>query len=245
MATPPSETRTALIVVTATAAAEMTAVASQAPASAAVATLHQAAPLVIAHYLDASAALALDWYEELREEARPRQTFTPTPVTPIREGLIHDQIAKMAQEVEREARRLEVEAEALVPQMLKDLQSVVAQEVAGGFRDTITENAKADPESVGWKRHARPEACKFCTMLADRGAVYTEDTARFAAHGAITNGKKTGGDCMCIAGPAFGGQEVWAEATPMQYLASSTERTPAQRAALREYLNEHYPDAPG
>ena len=35
------------------------------------------------------------------------------------------------------------------------------------------------------------------------------------------------------------------EANVYQYLASKRERTDAERAALRDYLNAKYPDAPG
>lgn len=58
-------------------------------------------------------------------------------------------------------------------------------------------------------------------------------------------GGRKGGNCMCIAGPAFGGKEIWAEATPVQYLASRKKRTAKQKAALRKYLNSNFPDAPG
>jgi hypothetical protein len=72
-------------------------------------------------------------------------------------------------------------------------------------------------------------------MLADRGAVFSEATASFAAHT----------DCHCAARPEFANGEHGPEASVEQYLASTKNRTPAQRARLREYLNENYPDAPG
>ncbi|MGW6698849.1 VG15 protein [Nocardia sp. NPDC055049] len=40
-------------------------------------------------------------------------------------------------------------------------------------RQTITENA--DEEGVRWARHAEPDACAFCRMLATRGAIYLSE----------------------------------------------------------------------
>lgn len=226
----------------------MAAIASQANGGT-VNVLLEAVPGVIDYYLDGAAELALEWYEDLRVEANPRRRFTPEPVTNLRLDLVRSQVeqsfAEIQREMERDLDRL-VTTFANEAQLMADrLAPVVAEEIANGFRDTITENTKRDPDSVGWRRFARPEACKFCTMLAGRGAVYTEDTARFAAHGATVNGKKRGGDCMCIAGPAFSGEEIWTEATPMQYAASSRERTQAQRDNLRAYLNKNFPDSSG
>jgi hypothetical protein len=80
-------------------------------------------------------------------------------------------------------------------------------------------------------------------MLAARGAVYTERTARFAAHGAVMAGGRKGGTCMCVAGPAYVPSAPRASA--MQYLASRRKRSAADKAHLREYLNHNFPDARG
>jgi hypothetical protein len=67
-------------------------------------------------------------------------------------------------------------------------------------------------------------------MLADRGAVYSDETARFAAHPA----------CKCTAQPVFSSQDYGDEASVMQYMASKARRTPQQQATLRDYLNANY-----
>jgi hypothetical protein len=64
--------------------------------------------------------------------------------------------------------------------------------LAGG-RDTIDETVKADPKAIGWARVTSGKACEFCSMLADRGAVYGDDTAHFDAHDG----------CSCTAEPAY------------------------------------------
>lgn len=62
-----------------------------------------------------------------------------------------------------------------------------------GGRQTIVETVAADPLALGWARIASPGACSFCQMLADRGAVYSENTVDFEAHDR----------CTCSAEPAY------------------------------------------
>ena len=247
MATSPDAIRRDLAVITGAATADLRAVAAAAPEDPATlrAALFAATPLIVTEYAEGAAALALDWFEELRLEAGVSTPFHPIPFVTVTDDEIAAIVAQTTTSLYDLQRGIEQEIEETFAEMMAELEDAMAQEVANGFRDTIVENAKADPESGGWKRFAQPGACKFCLMLAARGAVYTEATARFAAHGAITNGKRTGGDCRCIAGPEFGGQETWATATPMQYVASKRKRTEAERKALRAYLNANFPDAPG
>lgn len=232
MATAPSEIRTGLTLVTAAAVAEVQQVAAEyatAPQEQATA-LFAATPLIIGSYLDGSAALALDWYEELRDEAPVRSLFTPEPVTNLRQPEIGNAVAwatKIIRDLETEI--LE-EIEAATAKMLADLEPVIQKEVAAGYWDTITTNLERDPDGVGWQRFTRgPAACPFCRMLADKGAVYKADTARFAAHN----------NCFCIARPVFQ-DGLGPEATAIQYVASSQRRSAADKARLRAYLKANY-----
>lgn len=95
-----------------------------------------------------------------------------------------------------------------------------------GARDTIVTAANADPKCYGWQRLASAGACDFCLFLADRGAVYREETAAFAAHDA----------CGCRAAPKFKGGELGPEATAEQYIGSRRNKTPADRARLRDAI---------
>ena len=240
---PPSQVRTGLTIVSAAAAEELAVVAAQTTSAEEMrAALFLAAPIIVSEYSDGTAALALDWYEELREFAAPEEAFAPSPVRLVTDEDVRAAIAAATVALQSTPDDLAPDA---ITTTLRLVGGRVEELVADAFRDTITVNSNQDPESVGWRRFARPEACKFCVMLAAKGAVYTERTARFAAHGAVMGGNRKGGNCMCIAGPAFGGKEIWAEATPMQYLASRRKRTAKQKAELRDYLNEHFPDAPG
>lgn len=190
--------------------------------------MFQVAPLIVADYAPAASTLGLDWYEELREAAQPASRFTPSPVTPLREDFLDGAVA-WATEALREA---EADIERELDKALADLMPIIEQEVAAALRETITENSAEDPDALGWQRFARAGGCKFCLMLAARGAIFTEATARFAAHK----------NCNCVAGPAFSDGP---RASVEQYVASRKNRTDAERARLREYLTENFPDAPG
>lgn len=62
-----------------------------------------------------------------------------------------------------------------------------------GGRETITATIKADPKARGYQRVTSGNACEFCSMLADRGAVYGEAAADFEAHDR----------CGCTAEPVY------------------------------------------
>lgn len=176
-------------------------------------------PSVIAHYSDGSSALAADFYDDERERAAPPKLYIAEPV-------IEDRVVKIRRAV----------AWASEPLFNDDpekaagrLAEVVNLETARPYRDTILTNRRRDPSAVGWRR-VTSGGCKLCRMLADRGAVYSDETARFAAHPA----------CKCTAQPVFSSSDYGEEANVMQYMASKARRTPQQQATLRDYLNANY-----
>lgn len=180
-------------------------------------------PEVVAYYSDGSAALAADFYDDERAAANVTGSFTT-------DLIVTDRVVKLRRAIAWSAEPLFDGDDVLAG---KRLAEVVQLEAARPYRDTITGNTERDPQAIGWRRVAAG-GCKFCAMLAARGAVYTEATARFASHE----------HCHCTAAPAFVGYDG-PEADVVQYRASRRNRTPAQRAQLREYLNEHFPDLPG
>lgn len=176
-------------------------------------------PSVIAHYSDGSSALASDFYDDERERAAPPKLYIAEPVILDRTVKIRRAVAWAADplfggEPEKAAGRL---------------AEVVQLETARPYRDTILANRNRDPSAVGWRRVTNG-GCKLCRMLADRGAVFSDKTARFAAH---TN-------CKCTAQPVFSTDDYGDEANVMQYLASRRKRTPEQQEVLREYLRVNY-----
>jgi hypothetical protein len=228
VATSPDAIRAQLTLVSTTAAAELAATAAEVPPEERVPAALALLPLVVPSYYDAAGSLAAAWYDELREESRPTSTYAPTIIGDPTTDWIEREVAKFQQTIEAD---IEVEAQRLLDEAVR----LAEKEIARGYRDTILGNARMDEDAIGWSRVTRAGACKLCVMLADKGAVYREETANFAAHT----------DCHCAARPTFRNGEHGPEASVEQYLASSKRRTPAQRAYLRAYLNEHYPDAPG
>lgn len=244
MATP-SQIRAVLLRLGRRAQREVEEVATSSTDPAAVrAALFAATPLIVGEYVNGSSALALEWYDDLRLEAAPAERFTPSPLRIVTDEDVAAVVAETTAAIYDLQRGIEREIDEAVAESVRLLAEEAERLVAESFRETMIANVEADPAAVGWRRFARPEACKFCLFLAERGAVYTEATARFAAHGAVMAGGRKGGNCMCIAGPEFS-ETGWVEADPIQYVASQRTRTPKQRAALRAVLNEQFPDAPG
>jgi hypothetical protein len=183
------------------------------------AALLDGVPDVVGYYSEGSAALAVDFYEQERELAAVRSLFVP-------EIVLLDRTVKLRRAIAWAADPLFTDDLAGASGRLAE---VVQLDVARPFRDTITTNRSNDPDSVGWRR-ITAGGCKFCRMLADKGAIYKHDTALFAAHPA----------CHCTAQPVFTTNDTGVEASVMQYKASRRNRTPEQKAALRDYLNSNY-----
>jgi hypothetical protein len=182
------------------------------------AALLDGVPGLIAYYSNGSAALAADFYDEERELAGVTSRFTSAAVIDDRTVKVRRGIAWASEPIF--ADDLELAG--------KRMSEVVQLETARPYRDTILTNRANDPAAAGWRR-ITAGGCKLCRMLADRGAVYREATARFATH---TN-------CHCTAQPVFK-TDVGEEASVMQYKASRKNRTAAQRANLRDYLDTYY-----
>jgi hypothetical protein len=176
-------------------------------------------PSVIAHYSDGSSALAADFYDDERERAAPPKLYIAEPV-------IVDRTVKIRRAVAWASDPLFANDHGLSSARLAE---VVQLETARPYRDTILTNRRRDPSAVGWRR-VTAGGCKLCRMLADRGAVYEDTTARFAAHA----------NCKCTAQPVFSTDDYGDEASAMQYVASQARRTPEKQARLREYLNANY-----
>jgi len=186
------------------------------------AALLNSVPEIVGYFSEGSAALAVDFYEEERVRAGVRdRTFTT-------QFVVNDRTVKIRRGVAWASDPLFSDDEELAASRLGE---VVQLETARPYRDTILTNRENDPASVGWRR-LTSGGCRFCQMLADRGAVYRQSTASFAAHP----------NCHCTAQPVFVNNDPGTEVGAIQYVASRRSKTPAQRAAVREYLDTHYPE---
>lgn len=218
----PLESRAALTLVTRAAVATTTALLSSLDGrpEAVRADLLAGVPDVITYYSDGSAALAADFYDDERARAGALGFFSAEPVVPDR--------------WEKIGRAIAWATEPLLSgdgQTDKRLAEVVQLETARPYRDTITANRRRDPAAVGWRRVA-VGGCPFCRMLADRGAVYRDQTARFASHT----------HCHCTAQPVFDTENVGEEASVVQYVASQRRPSERDRERVRSYLAENYGD---
>lgn len=176
-------------------------------------------PEVIGYFADGSAALAADFYQDERERVLGPGGFEA-------QLIVNDRTVKIRRAVAWSAEPLFQGGEA---QSLARLAEVVQYEVAKPYRDTITGNRRRDPEAVGWRR-VTSGGCKFCRMLADKGAIFRQDTVRFASHP----------HCHCTAQPVFGPDDTGETASVWQYTASRRNRSPQERERLRDYLNTYY-----
>ncbi len=212
----PEEARRGLALLTSSAVSA----ASELVTTAADATrdrLLAAVPQVVSFYSDGTSALAADHYDDLRDAAGLSTGYLAEPIVNLREEKLRTGVLWSVQPLYR------LEPDEVLA--LSRLSEVVQYETARPFRDTITTNTRRDPAAVGWQRVTSGVSCKFCSMLAGRGAVYRGSTARFASHP----------HCDCTAAPVFDGQPG-EEASVLQYVASQRTRTPQQRQTLRDYL---------
>jgi hypothetical protein len=178
-------------------------------------------PDYVSFYGSAAATLGADWYDELREAEDVPGSFRAIPVEPPDR--------EQAQALARWGIGPLFQPEPNVEAALTLLQGGLQRIVANADRDSVALSAIDDPRADGWQRLGIGANCGFCNMLISRGAVYTKATVRFGAHD----------HCNCYAAPAFKGH-------PRRVLPyKPTERlvTDADRARLRDYLNDGKPPA--
>lgn len=173
--------------------------------------LNDVLPALIRTYGSAAAALAANWYDELRDKLGVAGSFTAIPAD-IEDVGAHALIGW--------AGATATDLEAFQSLVLGGMQ----RRVVSFSRATVSESAVADPRARGWQRTGNGE-CAFCRMLIGRGAVYREASADFASHD----------HCRCSAVPAFEGLP-----RPVKpFTPSERNTTEADRALAREWLAAH------
>lgn len=174
--------------------------------------LHDILPSLIDEYGLAAAAVAADWYEDLRESLGVGGRFVAIPAD-ITDTGAHALIGWALDEA--------TDDNSLVALLEGGMQ----RRVFNFGRFTVMESSLADPRADGWQRLGQGTNCAFCDLLISRGAVYTERTAVFGSHD----------HCNCLAVPAFGGHPRLVD----KYKPSTRHSSEADRARAREWIATH------
>lgn len=150
------------------------------------AALFDFVPLLVTEYGDVAAAVAADWYDELRAAEGVRGRFRASLAPPVPAEQVNG--------------RLGFATRASGPLWAGDgatlstfLAMMVNEYVLQPGRETVMQSAHKD--NAAYARVLEPGACKFCLMLASRGFVYSKSTAG--------DSKKFHGKCRCNAMPVW------------------------------------------
>lgn len=177
-------------------------------------------PPIATTYGEASAALAADWYELDREEHGTPGRFSPVVVEIGRPDVGNtDGLARWAGGL---AERPGADKAAIQTLVVGGTQRLIAN----AARYTIADSTIADPQAAGWFRASSGDACAFCKMLSDRGAVYSESSVNFGSHRA----------CKCMAVPEWKNQRG---RRVDQYRQTARNISAADRARTRAWIEEN------
>lgn len=222
------------------------------PADVVLDALMEVLPALGETYGDAASVLAADYFDEARVAAEVRGRFEATPsrgperarwealarwgTDPLRPAIQVPAVDDDGGPINYERRRPDRKA------ALTLLDGGLTRSIADRHRLTIVDNAAADPQARGWVRIARPGACGFCRMLADRvgsgsdPGVYTAASATFKSHD----------HCGCVAAPSWDRTARVVSDVPFTYSDRksdwSDERKARENRRVYEYLAEHYGD---
>lgn len=166
-------------------------------------------PALVAQYGEAAAAVAADWYDEMRAAERVPGRFRAQ----VQDSPYQDAVEPT---VRRAAGALFTDNPA---EALTALAASSGKYALAAGRQTIVYSTDHDPRTSGWERVVRSGACGFCRMLHGRGAVYKESTVHFAAHK----------ECNCAAVPSWDPNAP--EVDVAQYEASQRMTALRERAA--------------
>lgn len=174
--------------------------------------LHDVLPALIDKYGFAAAAVAADWYDDLRESLGIGGLFAAIPADVPDTGA-HALIGWALNEATSDA-----SFQAL-------LEGGLQKRIVNFGRFTVIQSSVGDPKAEGWQRLGVGSSCPFCDLLNSRGAVYTKTSVDFGAHD----------NDDCIAVPAFGGQPI-----PVKpYKPSTRQSSKADRDRARDWIAAH------
>ena len=143
-------------------------------------------PELVTVYGDSAALLGADFYDELRAVPASAARFTATLALPPN--------IEQAQAGARWALGPLFQSVPDPIQVLANLGGVAQRLVLQAGRDTISGAAFRDPVRTGYARVPVGVTCRWCIMLASRGAIYSDAAA-------AGDGNRYHGDCDCVPTP--------------------------------------------
>lgn len=174
--------------------------------------LHAAVPDIVAQHAQAAATVTAQWYDELA----PDLPFQATPVVDLPPERIKKSVDWALRAPTKTLQPGGTALQDAPPDpatSLTRLSGSAKRMVYDASRDTVVQNAAQ--EGVGWARHAQPDACAFCRILATRSGknlYMSEHSAQFVvgrggkARGSRKLGDKYHDHCRCIAVPVRAGK---------------------------------------
>lgn len=148
--------------------------------------LFEFVPVLVSEYGDMAAALAADWYEDLRDAEGVGGSFR----APLAPSVPDEQVNSRLGFATRATGPLWLGDSAALASFLGMMANEYALQPG---RDTVIQAAHKD--NAAFARVPEPGACKFCLMLASRGFVYSKST--------VGDSKKFHGKCRCNAMPVW------------------------------------------
>jgi hypothetical protein len=186
-------------------------------------------PRLVDKWALASASVAANWYDQLRESQDIRGLFQA--IVPPLDDLAPEALAgwggqplRKLLEEDHPVIGSDEEPNALEAARYR-VESGVQKRLVNAANATVSLSAAEDPKARGYMRRTRPGACHFCVMVASRGAVFTKASVTFACHE----------NCYCECVPAWGGK-----ARPVDpYKPSDKPSTAADRARVRKWIADN------
>ncbi|MER7733682.1 hypothetical protein ABTX80_22580 [Streptomyces erythrochromogenes] len=163
----------------------------------------EAVRALVEQYGAASSSLSADYYEAERIAAAVTGRFTVPLAGPPPDEQVENSLRWATKDVyprdpedpaTTDAQRQPMDVR--LEQAEKKAEAVAQRLVTDQGRGTVQEAVRQDRQATAWARSAALGACSFCKLLASRGAVYKQDTAKFRSHDG----------CHCGVVPVFKGQ---------------------------------------
>jgi len=180
-------------------------------------------PVLVSQYGESAAAVAADWYDEVRAAegvaGRFSAAMVASPYMDAVGGTTRRAVGALFTDAPNET--------------LLALRSTAPKYVLAAGRQTIAASADRDPRASGWQRIGRGDSCSFCRMLIDRGAVYRQRSVMFASHKS----------CDCAAVPSWDQDAPEVDVAVYKASRRTTRMTPEQKSAhnasIRDYIQRY------